>query len=135
MKETRYIIAGQGLAGTVLALTLHKRGIPFLAVDDPSLSNCSRGAAGLYNPIVFKRLVKSWRADELLPVMNEFYREAEKLLNVSVLHEKKIVKLFAEESEKDFWLKKVNENSRYLGIPGSATFEDDMIAAPYGGAE
>ena len=82
MKTANYIIVGQGLAGTILAQTLLQEGKSIIVIDELGFSNASRIAAGLYNPVVFKRLVKSWLADNLLPFMDEFYQEAEKLLGV-----------------------------------------------------
>jgi glycine oxidase len=107
--HVRYIIVGQGIAGTVLAHTFLKHRTPFVIIDDPKLSQASKIAAGLYNPVVFKRLVKSWKVDELLPFMDGFYREAEQLLNEKFYFKKTIVKLFTEEQEKALWLKKSNE--------------------------
>lgn len=120
-----YIIAGQGLAGTILAQTLLKQGKLVLIIDEQGLSSASKIAAGLYNPVVFKRLVKSWMADELISCMDEFYYEAEQLLNEKFYFKKQIVKLFAEEQEKVLWLKKCNENvGKYL----SKTIQTNFLA-------
>ena len=73
-----YIIVGQGIAGTVLAQTLLKQGKSVIIIDKKELSKASKIAAGLYNPVVFKRLVKSWMADDLVPFMDTFYTDAEK---------------------------------------------------------
>src|SRR3954469_5143469 len=108
-KHYNYIIVGQGLVGTILAQTLLKQHKSVLVIDAPGLSTTSKIAAGLYNPVVFKRLVKSWMADELIPFMDNFYKEAEQLLNKQFYFKKQIVKLFADEAEKTFWLKKSQE--------------------------
>lgn len=124
MKKVDYIIVGQGLAGTVLAQTLLLRNKTIVIIDNPTLSSASRAAAGLYNPVVFKRLVKSWMVDELLPFMDVFYGDAEKLLKETFYHKKEIVKLFVEENEKDFWLKKTKEDiGKYL----SKTIQTDYL--------
>src|SRR6476646_6863359 len=94
-----YIIVGQGIAGTVLAHTFLQKGLKVFIIDTPELSQASKVAAGLYNPVVFKRLVKSWMADELIQSMDKFYGAAEQLLNTRFYNKKKIVKLFAEENE------------------------------------
>lgn len=90
MTNVRYIIVGQGLAGTTLALTFLKHNIPFVIIDEPRLSQASKIAAGLYNPVVFKRLVESWKVDKLLPFMDIFYEEAEQLLNEKFYFKKKL---------------------------------------------
>lgn len=55
---TKYIIVGQGLAGTLLAYQMHKNNIPFKIIVDPIQKSASEIAAGLINPLVFKRLTK-----------------------------------------------------------------------------
>ena len=106
MDNVRYIIIGQGLVGTVLAHAFLKHNKSIVIIDDAGLSQASKIAAGLYNPVVFKRLVKSWRVDELLPAMDAFYGEVEKNLNEKFYFKKTIVKLFTEEQEKMLWQKK-----------------------------
>ena len=114
-KKTDYIIVGQGLAGSILALTLLKKGKSVIVIDNSNPSTASKIAAGLYNPVVFKRLVKSWLADDLLPYMNTFYPEMEKLLGAEFYFSKRILKPFAEEQEKTLWLKKTDEGiGKYL---------------------
>jgi glycine oxidase len=136
MKQVDYIIVGLGLAGTVLARTLLKKGKTVWLIDDENLSGASKVAAGLYNPVVFKRLVKSWKADELIPFMDQFYVESEGLLNVKFYHKKQIVKLFAEENEKDFWLKKSSEDiGKYMSKTIYDNFLDDIVNNPLGAAE
>lgn len=113
--EKDFIILGQGIAGSVLALELIKRGKSIIVNDDASLSTSSRVAAGIWNPVVFKRLTKSWMIDELTPCLNEFYASAEKTLGVKFLEKRKIAKLFTEEQEINLWKKKVTEDmSAYL---------------------
>lgn len=109
-----FIIAGQGIAGSVLALSLLKANYSVLVIDDSSLSTCSRVAAGIWNPIVFKRLTKSWLADDVVPELMEFYSDASTLLGVQLIHERAIIKPFTEEQEKNLWLKKAQSDNRFL---------------------
>ena len=134
--NTRYIIVGQGLAGTVLAHTFLKHNTSVVIIDDASLSQASKIAAGLYNPVVFKRLVKSWRVDELIPAMDAFYEEAEKMLNEKFYFKKNIVKLFVEEQEKLLWIKKSSEDvGKYLNKNIEEDFLKDVIYNSNGSAE
>ncbi|MBA3705724.1 MAG: FAD-dependent oxidoreductase, partial [Bacteroidetes bacterium] len=136
MKKINYIIVGQGLAGTIFAQTLLKHGKTIIVIDEPTLSKASKIAAGLYNPVVFKRLVKSWMADELIPVMDEFYGDAEILLKTKFFFQKQIVKPFAEEQEKVLWIKKSKEAvGKYLGKIIPDNFLCDLIYAPLGASE
>jgi glycine oxidase len=135
-KKFNYMIVGQGIAGTVLAHTLLKEGRSVLIIDEGMEHSTSAIAAGLYNPVVFKRLVKSWLADELIPFMDVFYKEAEQLLNKQFYFKKQIVKLFADEAEKTFWLKKSQEEvGSYLSKTIDTHFLKEWIDNPYGSAE
>ena len=115
MEKIDFIVVGQGLAGSILALALLKQHKSVLVIDDAEMSQCSRVAAGIYNPIVFKRLTQSWMADKTLPAMFEFFKEAEKLFNTKLIHQTKIVRVFASEQEEILWKKKaVNELSDFI---------------------
>jgi len=104
--DTDYIIVGQGIAGTTLAHGLAKEGKKTLVIDHFSQSSSSNVATGLFNPVVFKRLVKSWKVDLLLPVAEAFYKEMEMEFKEQFYFKKELIKLFTEDHEKDFWLKK-----------------------------
>ncbi len=134
--QVNYIIVGQGLAGTILAHTLLKQNKTVIVIDSPHLSKTSKVAAGLYNPVVFKRLVKSWLAEELLTCMDTFYPETEQLLNTKFYFKKQIVKPFSEEQEKTLWLKKTEEDiGKYLSKTIETDFLADIIYNPLGTAE
>jgi glycine oxidase len=101
-----FLIVGNGLAANVLALNLRSQGLSYHIVGDPQLSNCSRIAAGLWNPIVFKRMTKSWKVDEFLPELKQFYTSAEETLDAKFYTEREILKPFFSQEEKDHWIKK-----------------------------
>lgn len=114
-KKVDYIIVGQGLAGTILAQSLLKRGKSIIVIDDAKVNIASKVAAGLYNPVVFKRLLKSWKIDDLLLYMDSFYPEMEELLGARFYFSKRLLKPFAEEQEKTLWFKKTEESiGKYL---------------------
>lgn len=109
------ILVGQGIAGTVLAHELLARGKSILIIDRPELSACSKISAGMYNPVVFKRLTQSWKADELITTLVPFYEKTAQMLGKELLFEREIVKIFSEEQERSFWEKKKKEEvGKYL---------------------
>lgn len=115
MSNVDIIVVGQGLAGSVLSLKLIEQGYSVKVIDRPELSSCSKVAAGIWNPVVFKRLTKSWMIDELLPELLKFYRQQEELFGASLVTEREIVKLFSEQQEVDLWKKRSGgELSAYL---------------------
>jgi len=103
---TDFIIVGRGLAASVLAHTFHKEKLSFKIIGDETLSTCSKVAAGIWNPVVFKRLTKSWLAEDLVPYLLKFYSECELRLQKKIITERPIIKPFTEDHEKALWLKK-----------------------------
>jgi glycine oxidase len=129
-----FIIVGQGIAGTILSETLFRRGKKCVVIDDWNYSSSSKISAGLYNPIVFKRLNKSWIIDDLLPVAESFYSRLEEKLNDRFLFKKKIIKIFYEINENEFWLKKSKEDGlkKYLTAEIIENLFPEVIRTPYG---
>jgi glycine/D-amino acid oxidase-like deaminating enzyme len=121
---------GQGIAGSVLALELISLGRSVLVIDQPELSLSSKVAAGIWNPVVFKRLTKSWLADDVIPELHAFYTKAEQLLHTHFLENRKLLKLFTEEQEKTFWKKKATDEMKdYLDpefVPTGPPFETEV---------
>lgn len=121
--QFHFLIVGQGIAGSVLALSLMKAGYRVCVIDKPGLSLSSRVAAGIWNPVVFKRLTKSWLADELVPELIDFYSHCDKELNASFITRRKIIKPFTEEQEKNLWLKKAQGENAFLDPQAYDHFE------------
>lgn len=90
-REIDYIIVGVGRAGSVLAHQLLLSGKKIIVVNDPQLPCSSQVAAGLYNPITGKKFQKSWKAEQLFPYMEDFYREIEQLTGSKFLYPMPIV--------------------------------------------
>ena len=96
----KHLIIGGGLAGVTLAWQLIKKGQGVLLIDNKK-NKSSSIAAGMINPIVFRRVTKSWRVDEFLPVAKEFYKEVEvatgsrffNSIKIKKLHFSKIAKI------------------------------------------
>lgn len=103
---TDFIIVGRGLAAAVLMHRFRQHGISFLAVGHRDLSLSSRVAAGIWNPVVFKRMTRSWLADQLIPELLDFYSNCERQMGCALLQQRDIVKPFSEEQEKRLWQKK-----------------------------
>lgn len=104
MKETENLIVGLGIAGINLCHQLEKAGKSFLVIDRCPENSSSLIAGGIYNPIVLKRKVKSWRVDELFPFLVDAYRELETLLDDDfLLHNFPILKPISSVNELDEW--------------------------------
>jgi glycine oxidase len=95
------LIVGQGLAGTVLAWELERAGISFSIVDSGHDHSATLAAAGILNPITGRRLVKSWRYEQLFPAAQAFYRDIERELGVSLWQPMRLRRIFADERERE----------------------------------
>ncbi len=109
MKETDFIIVGQGLAGTLMAHFLQKNNKSVLVIDPGEGGRATDVAAGIINPITGRRYVKSWRVDELIPFARETYRELEVQLEVSIFHQRNIIRTLFNAREENDWLLRTAE--------------------------
>jgi glycine oxidase len=100
-----YIIVGAGLSGICVATELIKKGAKVTLIDN-GINHSSAIAAGMINPLVFRRMTKSWRVDDFIPYLKSFYREMEQETESSFFHSVPVRRLFSSEQERDFWLKK-----------------------------
>lgn len=95
------LIVGQGLAGTVLARQLQRAGKKVLVVDTKNEASASRVAAGVWNPVVVKRFIKTWLTDEALPFAKGFYSGEERELSVPFFHPKPLLKILSNAHERE----------------------------------
>lgn len=129
IKTFDFAIIGGGLAGCVLYNSLKKLNLSVLLVDNSPEISSSLSAAGIYNPIVFKRLTKSWNIDYLLEDLNDFYDEFERDNKIKIHYKSNIYKVIANEDEKQFWIKKSKEQdlSNYLNSNIIQKFEEYLF--------
>ncbi len=98
-----YLIVGQGLAGSIMAYQLIKRGKSIAIIDEGNPSSSSKVAAGLINPLTGPRMLHTWRAEQLFPYLKEFYREVEKKVNAKFFTDKTIYRPFRTIKEMNDW--------------------------------
>ena len=99
------LIVGAGLAGICLAYQLDKNQIPFEIIDS-GINVSTDIAAGIINPIVFRRVTTSWRIDDFLPEAVDFYAELSQKWGNTYFKEIPIRRAFSHQQEIDLWLKK-----------------------------
>lgn len=127
------IIVGLGLAGTLLANELINSGKSVIVFDDPDQPKASDVAAGIVNPVVFKRMTKSWMFDEAFPVLEKTYQQLEELVGTQLYFPLKICRILGKD-DLEFWKSKVisNDLQQIIGsIPLRSEF-NHLINAPYG---
>ncbi len=131
MKKIRII--GQGLAGTVLALQLDDLGFDVVVADDGHLSSSSVVAAGMWNPLSFKKLHASWLAEELISSSFRIYVDLEKKLNARFFFPANLIRIFPDVRSANEWDERSvhPELKQFIGNES----DDDITAdfnAPHG---
>lgn len=136
MIHTENLIVGLGIAGLNLCHQLEKAGKSFLVIDRCPTNSSSLIAGGIYNPVVLKRKVKSWKVDELFPFLVETYRELEQKLETEfLLHDFPILKPISSSDELQEWQRAVDDGrlNPYVhsvsGSKPSGPFQHSVIAS------
>ena len=104
--QVDYLIVGQGIAGSLLALNLMERGRAVLVIDDGHKTAASKVAAGMINPITGRRNVLTWR---FLPAWNfllDDYAKWESILGLPLFYKTSILRLFNSGEDRDLFEKK-----------------------------
>ena len=127
------IIVGLGLAGTLLTYELINSGKSVIVFDDPDQPKASGVAAGIVNPVVFKRLTKSWMLDEAFPVLEKTYRQLEELVGTQLYFPLKICRILGKD-DLEFWKAKIVSNHLEQFIENKPLVPEwcHLINAPYG---
>tara|TARA_B110000881_G_C18491861_1_gene472272 strand:+ start:16 stop:1035 length:1020 start_codon:yes stop_codon:yes gene_type:complete len=101
-----FLMIGQGLAGSALAMALIERGATVMVVDSEDEHSASRVAAGLVTTVAGKGMNLSWRQDEYLPEALAYYRKLEKASGTALFHALDTLRLFESEKQRDKFNKK-----------------------------
>lgn len=138
MRVADFVVVGQGIAGSCLALELADRGARVEIVDDGWESAACLVAAGVINPITGKRLVRSWRSSVAHPRAREFYRSLEGRFGRKFFHGRKILQLCKSPEEAELWRARA-EDPEYAGFisgplaPGSFGGLNDAFGSRFVG--
>ena len=124
-----FIIVGQGLAGTLLAYELFRQNKTVVVFNDPNQLKSSDVAAGIINPVVFRRMTKSWLVDDAFPQMESTYRELEEIIHEQLYYPGQMLKILGEDGF-IFWKEKVlaNQLETYLDIEPIQRFQNSGIS-------
>lgn len=132
-----FLIVGQGVAGSALAWTLDRRGCSVIVADDPAQPSASAVAAGIVNPLTGRKLVRTWKADELFPFLHQFYTGIEAELDVRFFHPKPIYRPFRSVAEQTDYLTLIADPAVRPYV--SQATDDETYAScinnPFGGLE
>lgn len=93
-----YLIVGQGVAGSCLALKLLEEKKSFRVIDEDK-DKASTVAVGVYNTLVLKRFAQIWNAKEQLEGMFDYFGSFEKLLNKKIISQIPTYRIINNEQE------------------------------------
>jgi glycine oxidase len=130
-----YIIIGQGLAGSCLALQLLQRGKKIVVIDRTHENTATQVAAGLFNPITGRKMSKTWMADALFPYLHEFYRQVEQLMGGTFFHPMMLYRPFTSIEEQNEWMGKSADAtlSAYVEAVHASPIEAHHVRNDFGG--
>lgn len=133
--EKDYLIIGQGIAGSMIAYELMKRGASLDIFNRTSESSSSNVAAGLYNPVTGRKMVKSWNADAIFAGLEKHYRELEEVLGEKFLYDTGIYRPFFSQEEHNEWQGRIADGlyDEFVEELKVRPTGNSRIIDPYGG--
>jgi glycine oxidase len=131
----KVLVVGSGVAGICLAHELLQSDCEVVLLDNGQ-NVSSTVAAGIINPLVFRRMTLSWRVSEFIPFAYQKYHEFEQKTHASFFHPLVIRRLFPSVQELEFWKKKQNlpEYSEYMETLSKEDLEFPLPQNTFGSA-
>lgn len=109
-----YLIIGQGLSGTFLSYYLLKAGKKVIVIDKSNPFTASKVASGVINPVTGRRIVRTWRIEELLPFALRAYKELGNEFEKSLIKECNLFDFHPSLQMKEAFEKRLTEEQEYL---------------------
>ncbi|KOS08415.1 FAD-dependent oxidoreductase [Flavobacterium akiainvivens] len=130
-----YIIVGGGLAGICFAEIALQAGKAVVLITDDS-QNSSTVAAGVYNPVVLKRLNITQDAQEHMDYMAPFYKQVEERIGVVFNNPVPVYRRFAGVEEQNNWFAAADKPSLTAFLSTQIIHKQfEGVDAPYGFGE
>lgn len=107
----RILIAGGGLAGSVLAYKARSRGLEVHRIFDPQVPSASAVAYGMLNPVHIRNVVPSWKAAEFFPVAAGFYRSLGEVSGSDFYRETPVYHVLSGDDEAVLWRQNAESTS------------------------
>ncbi len=127
-----YLIVGQGLAGSALALALRAKGARVLVLDREDSWSASRVAAGLVTTLAGRSMNPGVVQKEALARAHGWYRALEKRWGAKIFHQLPILRLYESPAQREKLAKKQDSVVEWLADL-DASLDPEMWHAPHGG--
>ena len=130
-----FLIAGQGLSGSLLALELLKYTDKLRICDPDEVVTSSRIAAGIIHPITGRRLTKTWQADQLIPAAFRIYKEVQSRIGTDFFYPAKLVEIYLSNHHRNDWMGRSGDPlmASYIGEELVESDFQKSVIAPFGG--
>lgn len=129
----RVLIVGDGLAGCLMAWELQSRGLKTCIWSDGK-AGASAVAAGMFNPVSFRRILPTWNARVHLDKARSIYQRLEKRTGQTLWHDVPVWRVFPDEAYASLWQSRIEENHPVSEFISSVDPLDihPSIHAPFG---
>lgn len=108
------LVIGQGLCGTWLSYYFLQANKKVLVIDAPQANMASRVASGVINPVTGRRIVRTWRIEEILPFATAAYREFGKEINAEISWANSILNFHPSQQMQEAFVSRMKEEPEYL---------------------
>lgn len=127
-------IVGMGLAGSLVAWELLRRGVHVTAWDDTTGDTSSTVAAGMITPITGQRLKPTWRGPELVSIAMDLYHDVEQRYGIVVRRDWSLRRVFRN-AEMQMWFHRRMNQSEFAAYDVHAIQPGvvDDVPYPFGG--
>jgi len=119
-----YLIIGQGISGTFLSYYLIKAGKKIIVIDKSNPYTASKVASGVINPVTGRRIVRTWRIEELLPFARDAYAKLEKEFEKDLVKQCSILDFHPSLQMKEAFENRLTEEQEYLHKSSVSDWKD-----------
>lgn len=127
----RILIVGGGIAGVCLSRQLHQLNVDVTLIDS-GVNHSTRVAAGMINPMTFRKMVKTWEGDVLLPYLVHFYAELERDTGQRFFFQRSIRRVFSTLHERVLWQERLKDPAYEMYIEPLANDTPSGVSENFG---
>jgi glycine/D-amino acid oxidase-like deaminating enzyme len=109
-----YLIIGQGISGTFLSFYLRQLGQKIIVIDKEQPFTASKVASGVINPVTGRRIVRTWRIEELLPFAELAYKQLEEIVGAKLVKKCSLIDFHPNSQMKEAFEKRLPEELLFL---------------------